>query len=259
MIHPVKSVFVPTQRITYLGFIIDSTSMRVTLSLSRSQKVNCLCSKLFKARDLSIRNVATMIDSILSYFPAVKFGPLHNRTLERVKINGIKCFNGDFDCPIALTKDAYDDLEWWIGNIDNSFNDICIPNHDIVLTTDASLLGWGAVYNNFKSRGVWNFQGRLFHNNFLELEAILLGLISLVKAQHNHIKIVTDSMNAVHSIGNMGSCRSALCNAVVKDIGFWAIGNSKWLSVSFIPGIINEIADRETMYLQLNVGLTFHF
>ena len=246
VIQPVKSVFVPTQCITYLGFIIDSTSMRVTLSLSKSQKVKCLCSTLFKARDLSIRNVATVIGSIVSCFPAVKFGPLHYRALECVKINGLKCFNGDFDSPIALTKDAYDDLKWWIDNIDNSFNDICIPNHDVVLTTDASLLGWGAVYNNLKTRGVWNFQERQFHINVLELKAILFGVTSLVKAQHIHIKILTDSMNAVHSIRNMGSCRSPLCNAVVKDIWSWAISNSNWLSVSFIPGIINEIADRES-------------
>ena len=159
----------------------------------------------------------------------------------------LKCFNGDFDSPIALTKNAYDDLEWWIDNTDNSFNDICIPNHDVVLTTDASLLGWGAMYHDLKTRAVWNFQERQFQINVLELKAILFGLTSLVKAQHIHIRILlTDSMNAVHSIRNMGSCRSPLCNAVVKDIWSWAISNSNWLSVPFIPGIINEIDDRES-------------
>ena len=44
---------------------------------------------------------AAMIGSIGSYFSAVKFGPLHYRTLEGVKINGLKCSRGNFDSPIA--------------------------------------------------------------------------------------------------------------------------------------------------------------
>ena len=121
-----------------------------------------------------------MIGSIVSCFPAVKVGPLHYKFLECVKINGLKCFNGDFDSPTALTKAAYDDIKWWIDNIDNSFYDICITNHDVVLTTDASLLGWRAVYNNLKTRGVWDFQERQFHINVLELKATLFGLASQI-------------------------------------------------------------------------------
>ena len=52
----------------------------------------------------------------------------------------------------------------------------------------------------------------------LELKAILFGLISLIKVHHTHIKILTDNMNAVHSIRNMGSCRSLACNDLVKKI-----------------------------------------
>ena len=65
-----------------------------------------------------------MIGSIVRCFPAVIFGPLHYRALECVKINGLKCLYGDFDSPTALAKAAYDDLKWWIDNVDNSFNDI---------------------------------------------------------------------------------------------------------------------------------------
>ena len=38
-VHPEKSVFVPTQRLTFLGFVLDSITMTVTPTEDKIQKV----------------------------------------------------------------------------------------------------------------------------------------------------------------------------------------------------------------------------
>ena len=61
-------------------------------------------------------------------------------------------------------------------------------------------------------------------------------------------------MNAVHSIKNMGSCRSLACNEEVKQIWNWAIQNQNCISVSFIPGVQNYLADAESRNYELRTG-----
>ena len=77
-------------------------------------------------------------------FPAVTFGPLHYRHLERDKISGLKHHKGNFEGKISLSAKAVSEIHWWINNIDNSCHHInYIPNPDITIHTDASLTGWG--------------------------------------------------------------------------------------------------------------------
>ena len=59
VIHPEKSEFLPKQQIKYLGFILDSTSMKITLPSDRKQKIkDCLSMICTQANNVLIRNVA---------------------------------------------------------------------------------------------------------------------------------------------------------------------------------------------------------
>ena len=44
------------------------------------------------------------------------------------------------------------------------------------LTTDASNNGWGAVYGNQSTGGLWSSHEKSHHINYLELLAVYLGL-----------------------------------------------------------------------------------
>ena len=250
-IHPVKSNFVPARSITYLGFLINSEAMKVTLPFSKVEKIKEMCSSLYHSQYVSIRYLASVIGTIVSSFPAVKFGPLHYRSLECDKIEALKFSKGNFDSYVYISKAACDEAKWWMDNISLSFKEIYIDNPEVVIATDASSTGWGAVYNNTTTRGIWQLHEKSYHINVLELKAILFGLISLIKVQNTHIKILTDNMNAVHSIRNMGSCRSLACNDLVKRIWSWAIQNNNWLSISYIPGVENSVADAESRQYEL--------
>lgn len=86
------------------------------------------------------------------------YGPLHYRQLESDKISALKKSQGDYDAPVTLSNLAQQDLHWWIHNIDKANNPINHPNPTIILESDASNMGWGALYQT-KSTG-----GRCAHN-----------------------------------------------------------------------------------------------
>jgi hypothetical protein len=54
-----------------------------------------------------------------------------------------------------------------------------------VITTDASLEGWGAVYNDSKIGGRWNEIERVHHINYLELLAVFHAIKSFCKNHKN--------------------------------------------------------------------------
>ena len=61
VVHPDKSEFIPSQVIEYLGFVIDSRSMTVSLTSSKKKKVKDMCISLLSKEKPSIREVARVL------------------------------------------------------------------------------------------------------------------------------------------------------------------------------------------------------
>lgn len=51
--------------------------MTVRLTPKKADKIVVLCQKALRARELSIREVASLIGTLVSTFPGVEFGPLY--------------------------------------------------------------------------------------------------------------------------------------------------------------------------------------
>lgn len=110
IIHPEKSMLTPSQRIECLGFIIDSREMIVSLTEKRKARVIELCKSVCSVKRPTIRQVAQLIGTFTSCFPAVKYGPLHYRDLELEKISILKSSNRNFDKPMTLTRQAFENM-----------------------------------------------------------------------------------------------------------------------------------------------------
>ena len=79
----------------------------------------------------------------------------------------------------------------------------------------------------------------------MELKAILFAWQSLCKeVTHDHIRVMTDNTTAVAYVRNMGGSHSLPCNDIARQIWEWCVPRNIWLSVSYIPGEINVIADQ---------------
>ena len=60
---------------------------------------------------------------------------------------------GNFDATLDLSQESMTELQWWLTNLEGSYNVLQIPPIDLVIATDASLLGWGAILGNTKTGG----------------------------------------------------------------------------------------------------------
>ena len=58
----------------------------------------------------------------------------------------LKNHRGNYDKKMSVNSQECDEIRWWINNIYNSFKPLLETEPDIVITTDASLVGWGAVF-----------------------------------------------------------------------------------------------------------------
>lgn len=84
-------------------------------------------------------------------------------------------------------------------------------NSDLVIFSDASLLGWGAVCDGIRSRGPWPLADKNRHINELELMSALFSLqIYTASSSHISINIFLDNTTAVAYIKKCGGTRSPL-------------------------------------------------
>ena len=233
--------------------MIDSIQMIVTLPADKVEKVIGECTKLFNKQTCSLRELAKVIGILVSVFPAVEQGPMHYRNLEINKIDGLKTHKGDFDGKIKIDLEMKSDLEWWIDNIKNQCRVIDHGNPEFVITTDASMSGWGAVCNGTKIGGRWDKEEMSHHINYLELLATFYALKSFCKnSKSTHIGLLVDNTCAIAYINNMGGTKSLLCNKLSYDIWIWCIQKDIWISANYINTSQN-IADIESRKFNENI------
>ncbi len=145
-IHADKSVLQPTQKIEFLGFIVNSNEMTIKLSEKKTNAVKNKIESFLLSQKRTIRELASLIGSIVSCFPAEPLGKLHYRSLERFKIKQLGLSKGNYDKKLPPMKwDAQQELNWWLEHIDSSVFRIHSPKVDLVIATDASELGWVAT------------------------------------------------------------------------------------------------------------------
>ena len=85
VVHPTKSVLKPGKEITYLGFVINSDTMRIRPTEEKRDKIKDLAVELLRNGSASIRVLARFIGMIVACFHGVMFGPLWYRRMEMTK------------------------------------------------------------------------------------------------------------------------------------------------------------------------------
>ena len=252
-VHEEKSVFEPCKKLKYLGFWLNSEDMTVTLTKEKIEKMKYSCQNLLDMEKFTIRCLAQVIGKIVSCFPAVKFGKLYYRKLEKLKTESLKKNKGNFDAYTKLNKDAKSELSWWINNVENSFFPLELTKPEIEIRTDASSKGgWGAFCDSESASGRWKSDESTHHINALELKAIEHGLKSFEeKLSGKHVKILTDNTCAVSYIREMGGSKSDICNDIAKNIWFWCIERNIDISISHISGVLNIESDYLSRHFNL--------
>jgi hypothetical protein len=221
LLHPNKSVQVPVQRIEHLGFIIDSRSMTLEVPEHKEQVIRTAVKNLIRdfqlRKRVSVRRVARVIGLLVSVLPAVKFGKLHYRSLERAKIAALNG-TGNFDRKCRWPLWCLDDLKWWRASPAGWKCSFEGKNPTITIITDASLTGWGAIWDEREIFGPWDSPSEERIDE-LELLAVLFAVQCWSEdwPRGSNVQLWCDNQVAVSYIRNMGG-RVERLDKIAKQI-----------------------------------------
>ena len=239
-----KSTLVPSQITEYLGVLINSQDMTVRLTTDKCNNIKKLCQDSLHNTNISIRDMAKLTGTMVSYLPGAELGKLHYRGLELCKNRALRLNKGNFDATMVLSDHAKQDILWWLYNVDKQLTHLIHPPPTHTITTDSSLKMWGAHTDVNECGGIWDNAEKTIHINTLETKAILLGLQALGNYFDScHIRIQTDSKVAMAYINNKGGLVSRQCNSLALQIWEWAINRNCHLSAIHIAGKDNLKAD----------------
>ena len=166
-VHPETSVPVPTQQIIFLGFVIHSVKMTITLIEERKQSIYTICHKIFPNYPATIRELAQTIGIIVSSFRAVPYGQMYHREMEKCKVQSLAKSGDKFNRKAYISEEAVNELKWCLRNIFDAFAPIKLPGFDLKIFSNSSLEGWGGT--DQVTEGRWNCIGNKCHMNSLEL------------------------------------------------------------------------------------------
>ncbi len=130
-------------------------------------------------------------------------------TLHSTSYSPNQCVAQLLSCPLKMAR-LHFSPEWdRMGAI----------HHHHMITTDASMTGWGAVFEGRPARGVWTGEFLSWHMNCLELRAVFLALMHLfpVFGKH-HIIVRTDNMAVVSHINRQGGSRSRTLDRLARRL-----------------------------------------
>ena len=244
-----KKVVYPTQRLVFLGVLLDTVQCSMSLP---EDKLEALRSYLleFSLRCRASKRQLQVLAGKLNWACRVVYGA---RTfLRRIldQINQLKFPNAKF----KFNQEFCADLSWWISFL-SVFNGICLflerlPATDV--QTDASTYRAGAFF-----RGDWFYHSfvmdspslRNLHINYKEVLAIIFAAKRWGHQWRNHHVIIQSDNTTAVSMINKGTSKNPIIMGFLQEL-FWlsAIFNFR-ITAMHIPGIttLSQILFRACM------------
>ncbi len=114
----------------------------------------------------------------------------------------------------------------------------------VVVSTDASATGWGAMCNGHAAAGLWTGPQLQWHINCLELLAVWLALRRFRTLLHEkHILVRSDNTATVAYINHQGGLRSRRMSQLARHLLLWSQKHLRSLRAVHVPGELNRAAD----------------
>ena len=248
LINIKKSVLQPCQTIQFLGMEINSIDMTVTLPQEKKDQIVKQCQDLLRKSSVSLRELTQLIGRLASTAIAVLPAPLQYRAMQCQQILELSVA-GNYSSEIKLSDEVKTELQWWIQNLhlNNGRSVISYPPQ-LLITSDASLEGWGAFCQGHKTGGQWTLPEKKDHINILELKAAKYAILTFTRlyptARTIHIKM--DNIVALSYLVKMGGTRNQLLVQISKEIWEYLLDKGITITAEYLPGALNREADMQS-------------
>lgn len=246
VINDEKSMLVPSNKCKYLGYILDSNRFEVSLPKEKRKRIKEEVLKFIHLETCTVRQFAQLIGLLVSACPAIEYGWLYTKDLERCKYLNLDR-DDNYERLMNIPNYLQRDLKWWLNSIDNSVHRILEDKYEIEIFSDASTTGWGAACGDETASGQWSNEERNKHINYLELLAAYIALKIFAKNYSNcQILLRIDNSTAVSYINRMGGVQFPHLTEITKSIWQWCESRKMFIYASYIPSKDNTIADTES-------------
>ena len=220
-----KSHFIPTQQLEFLGLIVNTQEYSIKIyNKNNKYSIKAHCTHLLALHEVSVRELSQLIGKLTASIQAIFPAPLHYRHLQHLKHQALALRKG-YDATIALSIEAREELRWWLAHL-SAWNGRALlhPSPDLVIETDASRSGWGAVCQGVQTGGLWSQMDQRLHINCLELLAGSFTVKSFTKGRLCvHVRLRMDNTSAVAYVNRLGGTHSLVLSNLALALWEWAL------------------------------------
>ena len=111
-----KSVLDPSHCMEYLGFVLNSMEMNLSLPKEKMNQLIQSCRDRIRKKTASVRTLAKIIGKLTSSMQAVLPAPLHYRHLQMLQVKGLLA-GKSYETMVSLNQNCQNDLQWWVDQI----------------------------------------------------------------------------------------------------------------------------------------------
>lgn len=247
--HPTKTDFSGKQALEILGIVVDTSSARFLLSPEKLRKVETGARRLLSYAGQHRRHVSTRaLRSFAGLANSVGLAVVDARLRLRELFNALSpvpAMHAPRRQP-RLSHAGLRDLKWWANLSKNPHVGRMVwPKPAVALFTDASMSGWGALWNGaVPTSGFFDAAQEGSSINELELLAAIHGLRSFLPfARQRHLELVTDSQVTAHIVRNLTS-RAPRLHHHLRTLRTLCEGHGVTISTRHLPSVLNLWADR---------------
>ncbi len=245
VINTEKSQLSPTQEINFLGLSLRSVPFTARLSEERVKNFKACLAHFRRHRSVQFRLCLRLLGLMASAILVIRLGRLHMREFQRwvasLRLDpvrhGAQWIKVTADCVMALRH-------WRAPSFLTQGVSMGTVSSRKVVTTDASLFGWGGIYEGRSVRGRWSQALQRLHINFLELSAVFLSLKHFLPfLSGQHVLVRTDNTTTVAYINRQGGLRSPVLHTLARKLILWGSVHFLSLRATHVPGTLNSGAD----------------
>ncbi len=240
-----KSVLLPSQRTVFLGVRLDSVQMQARLAPARIPDLTACLARFKLGHHVSVGTCRRLLSLMAAASPVLPLGLLHMRPflwwMKELRLHptvpATRLIRVSRSCcrPLLIWRDpVFLRSGVRMGAIHRRH----------MITTDASMTGWGAVFEGRPASGEWKEEFLSWHINCLELKAVFLALKYFLPVLGGyHIIVRTDNMAVVSHINRQGGSRSRTLDRLARRLFLWSQDKFLSLRAVHVPGILNLAAD----------------
>jgi hypothetical protein len=244
-----KSAFVPSQRLTYLGFELDSKQMKIWAPPKKILNTKKSLKQFLRGGKATAREAASLLGKLNSLADALFPARVHTGEMHDFKMAALKK-GWDQACP--LPTGVMKEVTWWLRHM-STLNGRAIhpPKPTVLAGTDASDYGWGAWVMTSQGKkiswgGHFNKEVAKQHINYKEMLAVKYFLQSCpISLENQVVDVGIDNTTTIWYLTKFGGRKNSLATLAAQIYDEVTHLRCKLMS-HHVPGIENVLADTES-------------